>query len=320
VNVPNLERKYIMKARQIKKQNSLINSIKEASPYYLMLLPGLILLIIYKYLPIYGVTIAFKNYNIMKGILGSPWVGLEHFEKLFGMSKFYQVFYNTLIISFQKIVFQFPFPIIFAILLNELKNQRFKKVVQTVTYIPHFISWVIISGIFIDILSPSTGIVNYIIQALGGKPVRFMTDPDIFRGVLVVSSIWKDFGYDAIIYLAAITTISQEQYEAAIVDGANRFQRIWHVTLPGISSTIIVMLILRLGKIMDVGHEQILMMYNNAVYDKADVLSTYIYRVGLGNMQYSLTAAAGLFQSVIGCIMLFLSNLFAKKMGESGIV
>jgi putative aldouronate transport system permease protein len=309
-----------MKARQIKKQNSLINSIKEASPYYLMLLPGLILLIIYKYLPIYGVTIAFKNYNIMKGILGSPWVGLEHFEKLFGMSKFYQVFYNTLIISFQKIVFQFPFPIIFAILLNELKNQRFKKVVQTVTYIPHFISWVIISGIFIDILSPSTGIVNYIIQALGGKPVRFMTDPDIFRGVLVVSSIWKDFGYDAIIYLAAITTISQEQYEAAIVDGANRFQRIWHVTLPGISSTIIVMLILRLGKIMDVGHEQILMMYNNAVYDKADVLSTYIYRVGLGNMQYSLTAAAGLFQSVIGCIMLFLSNLFAKKMGESGIV
>lgn len=294
--------------------------IYNARAYYLMILPALFLLLVYKYLPIYGVTMAFKEFNIFKGIGDSPWVGLKYFEQLFSLPKFYQVFGNTIIISFLKLLFQFPVPIALAVLLNEVKSKFFKKTVQTVTYIPHFISWVIISGMFIELLSPSSGIANQVIVLFGGEPIHFMTEPTYFRPILILSHIWKESGYDAIIYLAAIAGVDQALYEAARVDGANWFKQIWHVTLPGIRSTIIVMLLLRLGNILEVGHEQILMMYSPTVYDSGDVLSTYIYRVGLGNMKYSLTAAAGLFKSAVGCTLLFISNKWAKSIGEDGIV
>ncbi len=297
-----------------------LKEMYNARAYYLMLLLPVVLLVIYKYIPIYGVTMAFKDFNIFKGINGSEWVGLKYFKQLFSLRKFYQVFGNTLAISFLKLIFQFPIPIMLAILLNEMRSKFFKKMVQTVTYIPHFISWVIISGMFIELLSPSTGVVNQIITMLGGQPIHFMTDLFYFRPILVLSHIWKESGYDAIIYLAAIAGVDQALYEAAHVDGASWFKQIWHVTLPGIRSTIIVMLLLRLGNILEVGHEQILMMYSPAVYDSGDVISTYIYRVGLGNMKYSLTAAAGLFKSLIGCTLLLVSNKLAKMIGEEGII
>lgn len=287
--------------------------------FYVMLLPAVLLVFVFRYVPMYGIVIAFQDFNVIQGILNSPWVGFEHFERLFRFQEFPRVVRNTLVISLMKLIFGFPAPILLALLLNELMFHRFKRVVQTITYIPHFISWVVVGGIFIDLLSPSSGIVNRMIAAMGFKPIFFMSDDVWFRWILVFSDIWKEAGWGAIIFLAALLGINDELYQAAKVDGASRLRQIWHISLPGIRSTIVVLLLLRIGHVFDAGFEQILVMYNATVYEVADIIDTYVFRVGLGQMQFGLTTAAGLFKSVIGCILLIAANSLARRMGEEGI-
>lgn len=286
---------------------------------YAMLFPALVFLLVFKYTPMYGVVIAFKDYNIIQGVMKSDWVGLQHFRELFTFDEFPRVVRNTLIISLMKLVFGFPAPIVLALLLNELRLALFKRAVQTITYLPHFISWVVIGGLAVDLLSPNSGIVNMILQAFGVQPIFFMSDEKLFRWILVFSDIWKEAGWGAIIYLAALLGINEELFQAATVDGAGRLRQIWHISLPGIRSTIVVLLLLRLGHVLDAGFEQVLAMYNPTVYDVADIIDTYVFRVGLGQMQFGLTTAAGLFKSVVGCVLLVLANIFARKMGEDGI-
>ncbi|GAA3412513.1 ABC transporter permease [Paenibacillus hodogayensis] len=286
---------------------------------YLMALPALIFLIVFKYVPMYGVVIAFKDYNIMQGVFHSKWIGLQYFRELFAFDEFPRVIRNTLLISLMKLVVGFPAPIILALLLNELRLEKFKRSVQTVTYIPHFISWVVIGGIAVDLLSPSSGIVNKLIQSLGFEPIFFLSDEKLFRWILVFSDMWKEVGWGAIIYLAALLGINEEMFQAATVDGAGRLRQIWHISLPSIRSTIVILLLLRIGHLLDAGFEQVLVMYNPTVYDVGDIIDTYVFRVGLGTMQFGLTTAAGLFKSAIGCILLVLANTLARRMGEDGI-
>ena len=300
--------------------HSTIKSIRRNTDMYLMLLPALALLVIFCYVPMYGITIAFKDFNIFKGLMESPWVGLKHFDKLFHSDKFWQIFNNTLIISLMKLVFYFPFPIILALALNEVQSRFFKVSVQTVSYVPHFISWVIAGALAIDILSPNYGVVNMLVKAMGFDPIYFIVHPRYFRWVLVWLDVWKSAGWGAIVYIAAISSISTELYEAAVMDGAGKLRQMWNVTLPGIRPTIVVLLILRLGNLMEAGHEQIMMLMTPAVYDVGDVISTYVYRMGIGRMEYSFTTAVSLFRNIIGCVLLFCANYVAKKMGEPGIM
>jgi len=286
---------------------------------YLLLIPGIIFILIFKYAPMYGITIAFKDFNIFKGLAESPWVGWENFERLFHSREFARVFRNTLIISLYKIVFLFPLPIILAILMNEMKNMIFKRGIQTVVYLPHFLSWVIVGGLFIDLLSTNGGIVNRIIVALGGNQVSFFMDNSVFRSVLITSAGWKEVGWSMIIYLAAIAGIDPQLYEAAKIDGANRFRQMWHITLPGMVPIIILMFILRLGNILEAGTEQILVMYNPIVYEVSDVIGTYVYRMGLGQQDYSFSTAVGLFDSVVGLILILTGNYLSRKFTQRGI-
>lgn len=301
------------------KKNSFSTILKRHFDLYILMIPGLIYLIIFKYIPMYGVTIAFQNFNIFKGISGSEWIGLQQFQKLFHSREFFQVFRNTLIISCYKITFLFPLGIIIAIILNEVKNMVYKRTVQTIIYLPHFLSWVIVAGVFVNILSPSGGIINNAIIALGGKPITFFMDKDFFRGILVFSAGWKEVGWNAIVFIAAIAGIDQEQYEAAYIDGAGRIKQILYITLPGIASTIVLMFILRIGNILSAGTEQILLMYNPVVYDVGDVIGTYVYRMGIGKMDYSFSTAVGLFESVIGFILVISGNFASRKFLERSI-
>ncbi|MDI6619398.1 MAG: ABC transporter permease subunit [Clostridiales bacterium] len=301
------------------KEKSIWITIKKNYDMYLILIPGLVYLIIFKYLPMYGVTIAFQDFNIFKGISGSKWVGLMHFRNLLYSKEFFRVFRNTLLLSIYDIIFLFPLPIFIAIVLNEIKNIFYKKTVQTIIYLPHFLSWVVVSGIFINILSPSGGFVNNIISLFGGKPISFLMDKHWFRSILVISSGWKGAGWSAIIYIAAITGISPELYEAAKIDGAGRIKQIIYITLPGIASTIVMLFILRLGHILQVGTEQVLLMYNPTVYDVGDVIGTYVYRMGLGKMDYSFSTAVGLFNSVIGFVLVMIANALSRKLVKRSI-
>ncbi|WP_434082513.1 ABC transporter permease [Cohnella hashimotonis] len=286
---------------------------------YLLLVPGLLLLLLFKYIPMYGVVIAFQDYNIFDGISASEWVGLTQFRKLMHSSEFMQVFANTLLISIYKIVLLFPIPILIALLLNEIRFTAFKRTVQTIIYMPHFLSWVIISGLFMTILSPSDGLVNSVIQWFGGEPIKFFMDNSVFRSVVVFTAGWKEIGWNAIIFIAALAGIEQEQYEAASIDGASRLRQMWHISLPGLLPTIILMLILRLGIVLDAGTEQILTMYNPTVYESGDVIGTYVYRTGLGKMDYSFSTAVGLFNSVVGFILVVSGNWFSKRVLKRGI-
>ena len=267
----------------------------------------------------YGVIIAFKDFNFVKGILGSEWIGLENFIYLFGLDNFYSVFFNSIYLSFIRLVWCFPIPIILALLLNEMKSMRYKKIIQTVVYLPHFISWVVLGGIIINFLSPTWGVVNHIIKATGRDPIFFMGRAEYFRRIIVISDIWKGAGWGTIIYLAAITGINPELYEAAIVDGANKFQRIWYITLPCIKTTIVLCLILRLGNIMSNGFEQIFILQNMQNLSVSEVFETWTYRVGLLNGRFSFGTTVGLFTSTISLIFLITADLIAKRLGEEGI-
>ena len=286
---------------------------------YLMLIPGLFFLFIYKFAPLYGILIAFKDYNIFAGsnpidaIAKSPWVGFANFERLFKSSEFIKVMVNTLIINGMKILFLFPIPIICAILLNEIRNKAFRKLSQTAIYVPYFFSWVVVFGIFYSLFG-SYGVVNNVIAALGHARIKFFTDTGIFRWLLVFTEGWKEIGYNTVIYLAAITGIDIALYEAASVDGANKWKQIWHVTMPGLLPTIVLMFILKVGYILDTGFEQVLVFYNPAVYDVADIIQTYVYRLGMGQMDFPLSTALGLFNSVVAFVLIVSANMISKKL------
>lgn len=286
---------------------------------YLLLVPGLLVLFLFKYAPMYGIIIAFQDFNIFDGFAGSKWVGLDQFEKLIHSEEFYQVFMNTLLISVYKIVLLFPVPIIIALFLNEVRKVFFKKTIQTIIFLPHFLSWVIISGLFINILSPSGGLVNNVIQWFGGTPISFFLDNQFFRSVVVFTAGWKESGWNAIIFIAAIAGIEQEQYEAASIDGAGRIKQMFHITLPGIMPTIILILILRMGYLLEAGTEQILTMYNSVVYQSGDVIGTFVYRQGLGQQDYSFSTAVGLFNSLVGFILIVAGNELSKKLIKRSI-
>lgn len=307
-NIPN------QKIHGSKLKSTLINDYQ----LYIMLIPGLLLLIIFRYIPITGLVIAFKDYNVYTGIWESKWVGLKHFSALFNTPDFGRILMNTIIISFYKIIFGFPAPIILAIFLNEIKSLHFKRVAQNIFYLPHFLSWVIISGLAFDVFSKS-GIINQIIKFIGMEPIFFLGDPRYFRSVLVVSDMWKETGWGTIIYLAALTSIDPNIYEAAKIDGAGKLRQIIHITIPGITPTIIVLFIIRISKIMDAGQDQILMMYNPMVMKVSDIIDTYVYRVGLGQGKYSFTSAVGMFKSVIAFVMVFSANRFIKRVGGEGL-
>ncbi len=283
-----------------------------------MLIPGLFFLFINKFLPLYGTLIAFKDYNIFTGnnpldaIAKSPWVGFEHFRRLFSSDQFFKVLKNTLVINGMKILWLFPVPIITAILLNEIKAKTYKAITQTVIYVPYFFSWVVIFGIFYSLFG-SYGIVNTIITKTGGERIGFFTDPQVFRGMLVFSEGWKEVGYNTIIYLATITAIDPTLYEAAKIDGANKWLQIWNITIPGILPTIVLMLILKVGNILTTGFEQVLVFYNPSVYDVADIIQTYVYRLGIGQMNFPLSTALGLFNSVVALILIVSSNAVSRK-------
>ncbi|MCE3200342.1 sugar ABC transporter permease [Paenibacillus sonchi] len=285
----------------------------------MLLIPGLLFLLLFKYTPLYGVLIAFQDFNIFDGIRGSEWVGLEQFHKLVQSEEFGQVFMNTLLISVYKIVLLFPVPIVIALVLNEVRLMFFKRTIQTIIYLPHFLSWVIISGLFVTILSTSGGLVNNIIQWFGGEPVSFFVSNQYFRSLVVFTAGWKEVGWNAIVFIAAIAGIDQEQYEAASIDGAGRIRRMLYISLPGILPTVVLMFILRLGSVLDAGTEQILTMYNPVVYETADVIGTFVYRIGLGKMDYSFSTAVGLFNSVVGFILIVSGNYISRKLLKRGI-
>ena len=286
---------------------------------YLFLVPVVLFYFIFRYLPMVGTFMAFQNFKIARGIFESPWVGFKHFIALFGSPDFWSVLLNTVSLNFYLIIFGFPVPIILAILLNEIRSKVFKNTVQSVLYIPHFISWVVLGGIFIGLLSPSTGIVNSAIKALGGEPIFFMADSGWWTVWFVISSIWQGAGWGTIIYLAAISGLDTEMYEAATIDGAGRFSQIMRITIPSLFPTIAVMLILRTASVMDVGFEHIYAMQNDAVRLSTDVISTYVYRMGIQGGLFSYTTAVGLFQSVVGLMLVLLTNRAVKALGQDGI-
>ena len=295
------------------RKRRILKEIKTNKFLYLMFLPVLIWYIIFAYVPMGGITIAFQKYSVVKGILGSKWVGFKNFQTLFADPYFFRLLKNTLLINIYGIIFGFPLPIILAIAFNEVKNKHFKKITQTISYLPYFISVVVVASMLIQFLS-TEGVVNGILQAMGKEPIFFLQEAKYFRFIYLASDIWQGVGFSAIIYLAALSSIPQEQYEAATVDGANKFQKMLYITIPCLIPTIVMMFIIRLGSVIAVGHEKIILLYNPLTYETADVFNSYVYRVGLQDMKYSYAQAVSLFQNVVGFIMVFTANKITRKL------
>ena len=295
-----------------------VDLIRYKSLYLFFALPVLAYYIIFKYVPLYGLQIAFKNYKITKTFWECEWVGLKHFQKFFSSIYFTRTLRNTLLISFLNLIFGFPAPIIFALLLNEVQNSKFKKVVQTITYLPHFISMVVICGLIVSFCSKD-GLINSIIAFFGGTRSDLLMNKAAFRPIYILSGIWSGFGWGSIIYLSALASVDQEQYEAAYIDGAKRFQRMIYITLPGILPTIVIKLILEIGSMMSVGSEKILLLYSPLTYEVADVISTYVYRKGLEDNDYSYSTAVGLFNSVVNIILLTFANTCSRKLTDTSL-
>lgn len=288
-------------------------------PVYMLILPAVLLLFVFHYLPIYGIIISFQDFSPFKGLLKSDWVGFKHFEQFLTDSNFWRVFKNTIVINLMQIIIGFPIPIIFAIFLNELWSNKFKKVVQTVSYLPHFISWVVAASIIVTMLSPSSGLINKAIEAMGGEPVYFLAKQEYFRMIIVLTAVWKELGMQSVYYIAALASIDTELYEAAKIDGAGKIKQAIHVTLPGLLPIISILLILKIGQMVTIGFEQIFLLYNPLVYDVGDVISTYTYRLGIEQTQYSLTTAIGVSQSIVNFILVFLANKISKKVSGSSL-
>ncbi|MEK3833368.1 ABC transporter permease subunit [Paenibacillus sp. FSL M7-0896] len=289
-----------------------------------MILPGIIFILVFTFIPLYGVLIAFKEYNIVTGIRGiftAEWVGLDNFKEFVNDINFWNMLRNTLGINILGLLINFPLTILFALMLNELTSQHFKKLTQTVTYLPHFISWSIFGGLIINILSPSSGVVNYVLLQLGiiSEPIHFLGEQDYFWLLAVLTNLVKELGWGAILYLAAIAGIDQEMYEAAYMDGATRFQRIWHITLPSITGTIVILLVFSISNILNSGFDQFFVLQNPLNIDSSEVIDTYVYKVGLREFRMEYATAVGLMKTVIALVLLYLANLTAKKITKRGI-
>jgi len=298
---------------------ALMKSFRKNWDLYLMITPVIAYFIIFDYIPMYGVQIAFKNFLASKGIWGSDWIGFLHFDRFFNSYYFWRLIKNTVGINVYELLVAFPIPILLALLINEVGNKHFKRFVQTVTYAPHFLSTVVMVGLVLIFLNPQKGIINILISAFGGEPVAFMTEPEWFKTIYVFSGVWQGMGWSSIIYLAALAGIDPTLHEAARVDGANRLQRIWHINLPGILPTIVILLILNVGSFMAVGFEKIYLMQNSLNLESSDVISTYVYTRGILGAEYSFSAAVGLFNSVINCFLLVLVNGVARRVNETSL-
>jgi len=294
-------------------------SLRKDKYLYMLALPGLLYFLIFKYLPMWGILIAFQDYSPYVGMKGSAWVGLAHFERLFTNPDFMMLFRNTMGISLMSLFFFFPLPIILSLMLNELRNEIYKRTVQSIIYLPHFLSWVIIASLTFVMFSRANGMVNLALDALGFNRMDFLTNPDWFWIMLTIQRIWKECGWGTIIFLAAIAGVNPQLYEAARIDGASRLRQMWHITLPAIRNVIVILLILRLGDILEVGFEQVFLMYNGAVSEVAEVFDTYVYRVGVQQGQFSYSTAVGIFKSFVGLALVLIANKLAKRIGEEGV-
>lgn len=302
----------------IPKKKSVWKEVRKYKHLYIILLPAILYYIIFHYAPMGGLVIAFQKYSVTKGIFGSKWVGLTNFKDFLSDIYFWRLIKNTLLINFWALIFGFPAPIILALLLNEVKNKWFKKTVQTITYMPHFLSVVVVCSLVLTFVS-SQGFINSIISMFGGEPVLFMSDPKYFRTIYILSDIWQQIGWNSILYISALSAIDQELYEAATIDGAGRWQKLLHVTVPGILGTIMITLIMRLGRMLTLGYDKIILLYNPSIYETADVISTYVYRRGLLNGDYGYSTAVGMFNSICNFVFLMAANKFSKKATGSGL-
>lgn len=307
------------KQQKLMRRQKIWAGIKTNKLLYLMIFPGILYFVIFKYLPMAGLIIAFQDYQPYLGILGSPWVGLKHFVRLFTEPTFFMLLNNTLILFALEIIIFFPLPIILSLMLNEVKNKHFKSGIQTLIYIPHFMSWVIIVSITYIFLNVDGGIINEFLALIGLEKISFLTSPDWTRTVYISQVIWKELGWSTIIYLAAITAVDTQLYEAAEMDGAGRLRKTWHVTLPAIRPVIITLLILKIGSTLDLGFEHMYLLLNSLNRNVAEIFDTYIYTAGLKNGQLSFSTAVGLFKGIVGLILVMLSNKLAKKFGEDGV-
>ena len=305
--------------RKARTRYPLLRNLKRDKYLLILFLPCLLYYLLFKYAPIFGIVIAFKDYNLFQGIMASDWVGLKYFKLFFESPDFVAVMRNTFLLGFYKLLFGFPAPIILALLINEVRNAFFKRFVQTVSYLPHFISNVIVAGILVMFLSPSGGLINEILEAIGLDKITFMVEPDWFRTIYVASDIWQHIGWGTIIYLAALSAVDPQLYEASRIDGANRWKQTLHVTLPGITPAIVIILILDIGKILEIGFEKVFLLATPATYSKADIISTYVYRVGLTNANYSFATAIDLFTGIISFIFILSANWFSRKVSDNSL-
>lgn len=285
---------------------------------YAMAVPGILYYIIFAYLPIYGIIIAFKDYNAFAGVLGSPWVGLKHFESFFNSIYAGRLIKNTLMLNFYGLIYGFPLPIIFALMLNEVKNKSFKKSIQTMSYLPHFISTVVICGMIVDFTS-HRGIITQFLNMMGGNYTNLLNEPGLYRAIYTISGIWQNIGWNSIIYLAALSSVDEELYEAAKIDGAGKWKQTLHVTIPGIMPTIVIKFILYVGGMMSLGSAKTILLYNPAIYETADIISSYVYRKGLLDNNPSLSTAVGLFNSLVNLTLVLSANHLSKKFTDSGL-
>ena len=299
--------------------HGLARDLRRHHALYLMIVPGVMYFLVFRYVPMLGAVIAFKDYHVLEGILGSPWVGIKNFQTIFTSPFFASILANTLIISVFKLLVGLPMAVTMALLLNEVRVRWFRRAVQTVSYLPHFLSWVVVFGIALMVLSPSSGLANKLIIGVGGHPINFLTDPFWFRQVLVALDVWKNIGWNAIIYLAALAGVSPSLYEAAAVDGASRLQRVWHISLPAILPVIVLVTMLNIGNLLSAGFEQVFVFYNPSVYGVGDIIDTWVYRQGIEGFQYSVAAAVGLFKGVVGCALLVTAHLLARRWASVGL-
>jgi len=308
-----------MKQPLSERAHDLWDDVRRDWQLYLLLAPLVVWFAVFLYKPMYGLVIAFQDFSIFRGIEKSPWVGFANFVELFQNDMFVRAFWNTITISGLGLIFAFPVPIILALMFNEVQNEVARRWAQTIVYLPHFISVVIVAGIVINFLSPSIGIVNLLLKGIGLEPVYFLTQPEWFRPVFIGSSVWKEAGFESIVYLAAIAGVSPTLYESARVDGASRWQMVWRITLPCILPTIVIMLIIRIGNLVEVGFEYIILLYRPSTYETADVVSTFIYRTGLQGTQYDLATAAGLFNAVIAFVLVYSANRISRKVSSTSL-
>ncbi|HEV0876380.1 TPA: sugar ABC transporter permease [Streptococcus pneumoniae] len=308
--------------QEILKKSKIQLTVEHIQKYwilYLMMIPATVLLILFTYGPMYGIIMAFQDFTVFKGYTGSPFVGLKHFQRLFSDPLFYRLFKNTFMVGVLDFLFSFPAPLIFALILNEVRKVRFKSVVQSISYLPHFIPLVVMVGIIFELFG-SYGIINSLLSSLGMEPISFFTKSEWFLPLYIGSGVWKTIGWGSIIYMRALTNIDSTLYEAADMDGANRWHKMWHVTLPSLRPTVVTLFILNAGGIMQVGFEKVFLMSSPATYEVSDVLSTYVYRQGILNSDFSYSAAVGLFNNIVALLFVLLANKIAKKLGEEGIV